>query len=82
MTSLQERARHCIITLLEIAPAVGIRFRESFCSDFTQLRGYLARIEDMSLAEDDVRRLENLTQNFLKEAARFCVRNANRSRQQ
>lgn len=45
----------------------SLQMRSEFESELETLKEYLSRIEQLSLAEDDVLRLEKATANFLEE---------------
>ncbi|WP_297827339.1 hypothetical protein [uncultured Desulfovibrio sp.] len=68
MSILQIRLKNCIQTILDLEPDMrsGIWGRH-FDEELSTLREYLQQVDHMSLAEDDVRRLENATASFLAE---------------
>ncbi|MBD5553383.1 MAG: hypothetical protein HDQ44_03495 [Desulfovibrio sp.] len=68
MTQLEKRALNCLETLLECGPGLCQRLACQLGQEFAQLRTFTAKVERMSLAEDDVLRLERLTNDFLREA--------------
>lgn len=68
MSRLQIRLKNCIQTILELEPdmrAAGAG--RSFDEDFASLKSFLTRIDSMNLAEEDVRRLEGVTDTLLAE---------------
>lgn len=68
MSVLQLRLKNCLQTILELQPAMRKVYRVNFAEDFSQLKSYLKRLDDMDLREEDVERLESMTADFLKEA--------------
>ena len=68
MSTLQLRLKNCIQTILELEPDMraGVLGRH-FDEELTILKDYLQQVDQMNLAEDDVRRLEKATATFLAE---------------
>lgn len=67
MSILQIRLKNCLQTILDLQPSMRKFYHVSFADDFSQLKSYLMRIDNMELAEEDVARLENMTSEFLRE---------------
>lgn len=69
MTShLYIRLKNCLQTILELeTDMASLQMRNEFQAELETLKEYLNRIENISLAEDDVLRLERATANFLEE---------------
>ena len=68
MTELQLRLKHCLETILEMEPAMNTKIvGKHFNMEFSILKNCLLKVDKMSLAEDDVKRLEIATANFLAE---------------
>lgn len=74
MSILHTRLRNCLAAILEIRPCLARNFRANLAADFDELQGHFARLEGMTLAEEDVARMERLTAAFLRQAAPACVR--------
>ncbi len=68
MNILEMRLRNCLQTLLEVEPALARHLRVNLAPDFKELQAWLARIGEMQLAEEDVRRIERLAFDFLRQA--------------
>jgi len=67
MSVLQIRLKNCLQTILDLQPCMRKIYRASFAEDFTRLKSYLLRVDNMDLKEEDVKQLENMTMEFLKE---------------
>lgn len=67
MSILQMRIKTCLQTLLDLQPAMRRIYQRNMAEDFSQLRAWLERVEQMPLAEEDVARIENITSELLKE---------------
>lgn len=69
MTShLHIRLKNCLQTILELeTDMASLQMRNEFQAELETLKEYLNRIENISLAEDDVLRLERATAKFLEE---------------
>ncbi|AAS96321.1 hypothetical protein [Nitratidesulfovibrio vulgaris] len=65
---LHSRLKNCLQTILDLEPDIG-RYdaSRSLMREFTMLKAFMERLEDMLLAEDDVRRIERATTHFLEE---------------
>ncbi|MDD4702025.1 MAG: hypothetical protein PHI96_07375 [Desulfovibrio sp.] len=68
MSKLQVRLKNCIQTILELEPDMkaGVWGRY-FDMELSSLKDYLLQVDQMDLAEEDVKRLENATATFLSE---------------
>ncbi|MFT4300733.1 MAG: hypothetical protein QM579_03180 [Desulfovibrio sp.] len=68
MSTLQVRLKNCIQTILELEPDMkaGVWGRY-FDMELSSLKDYLSQVDQMDLAEEDVKRLENATATFLSE---------------
>lgn len=68
MSKLQVRLKNCIQTILELEPDMkaGVWGRY-FDMELSSLKDYLLQVDQMELAEEDVKRLENATATFLAE---------------
>ncbi|MBB5143883.1 hypothetical protein [Desulfovibrio intestinalis] len=68
MSKLQVRLKNCIQTILELEPDMkaGVWGRY-FDMELSSLKDYLSQVDQMDLAEEDVKRLENATATFLSE---------------
>ncbi len=81
MSILRIRLKNCIQTILEFEP--DMRAHNGLCSfenEFSSLKTYLRRIDQMELAEEDVLELENVTSDFLAELEFARPRFAQRQR--
>lgn len=68
MSRLQVRLKNCIQTILELEPGMrSVSAAASFAEDFASLKRFLGRIDHMTLAEEDVQRLETATDALLAE---------------
>ena len=71
MSTLQLRLKNCLQTILELEPDMRSgRWGRSFDAELRTLRQYLRQVDQMDLAEDDVRRLETATTTLLAELRR------------
>lgn len=68
MSKLQVRLKNCIQTILELEPDMkaGVWGRY-FDMELSSLKDYLLQVDQMELAEEDVKRLESATATFLAE---------------
>lgn len=65
---LQLRLKNCLQTILELEPDLrALSVQEKFHEELKLIRNYLDRLEDMSLSEEEVTRLERATETFLGE---------------
>lgn len=68
MSRLQIRLKNCIQTILELEPGMrATGASRNFEEDFASLKTFLSRIDSMNLAEEDVLRLEGVTDTLLAE---------------
>lgn len=66
--SLQLRLKNCLQTILELEPALEqLEMGHVLLKDYATLRSFIEKLEDVSLQEDDVLRIELATSNFLDE---------------
>ena len=71
MSTLQLRLKNCLQTILELEPDLRSgRWGRCFDAELRTLRQYLRQVDQMDLAEDDVRRLETATTTLLAELRR------------
>lgn len=62
------RISNCLQTILDLEPALEkIEIGKSLLEEFSVLKEFLQKIETVSLNEDDVKRVEIATSNFLEE---------------
>lgn len=67
-SELHSRLKNCLQTILELEPALErVELRERFEHEFAMLKSYLEHLEQFSLKEDDVLRIEKATTSFLDE---------------
>ncbi|MDR2892382.1 MAG: hypothetical protein LBV80_04775 [Deltaproteobacteria bacterium] len=65
---LNSRLRNCLQTILELKEEMnGLSFDLIFFDEISVIRNFLRQIDDMSLCEDDVRRIEGATEQLLRE---------------
>lgn len=67
MSILQLRLKNCLQTILELEPGIGAEDMEFFSGDFTTIKAWLERIDQMELAEEEVLRLESATLRVISE---------------
>ena len=68
MSTFQIRIINCIHTILELEHDMRSgEWGRYFDMELSSLKDYLAQVDQMNLAEEDVRRLENATATFLAE---------------
>lgn len=67
MNILKIRLRNCLQTILELQPAMRKLYRANFAEDLCSLQKYIDLIDGMNLEEEDVERLEALTETFIRE---------------
>lgn len=67
MNVLKCRLRNCLQTILELQPAMRKLYRTNFAEDLCRLQKYMDLIDGMNLEEEDVARLESLTEAFIRE---------------
>lgn len=66
----QLRLKNCIQTILDLEPQMHENGEDSYDDEFSFLRNYLKKIDNMDLIEEDVLNLENVTSVFLAEIER------------
>lgn len=65
---LQMRLKNCLQTILELEPALErLELGHVLLKDYATLRSFIEKLEEVSLQEDDVQRIERATSNFLEE---------------
>ena len=67
MNILQLRLKHCLQTILDMQTRMDSGDALCFENDFSAVRGWLQRVEQLSLEEADVEQVETHTVNFLAE---------------
>ena len=65
MSQLKLRLKNCIQTILELEKGIRENRPEVFDSDFITLKNFLEQIDHITLVEEDVTQLENITVQFL-----------------
>lgn len=66
--ALQSRLRNCLQTILELEPALeGLELGHDLMKEFDMLKTFMEQLDEVELQEDDVRRIETATANFLEE---------------
>jgi len=66
--NLSARIENCLHTILELEPDLEqLQFGHYLLRDFTILKMFLSRVEEIEVQEQDVARIEAATENFLKE---------------
>ncbi|MDD6180570.1 MAG: hypothetical protein ACI33N_02125 [Desulfovibrionaceae bacterium] len=67
-TNLHSRLKNCLQTILELEDDIREDVqRSAFSEEFNKIRGFLERIEQMQLLEEEVARMERATATFLSE---------------
>jgi len=65
---LQSRLLNCLETIIELERDLErLDLGHVLLSEFSQLKDFMARIDQVSVDEEDVRRIEAATSNFLDE---------------
>lgn len=68
MSILQMRLKNCLQTILELEPDIRAgSWGEHFGKELHILKKYLAQVDHMKLAEEDVQHMEKITSTFLTE---------------
>lgn len=67
MSILQIRLKNCLQTILELEPVMRSSCRDVLAEDLKTLGNYLGKVDHMQLGEEEVARLERLTDRFLRE---------------
>ncbi len=66
--ALQSRLRNCLQTILELEPDLdGLELGHDLMKEFDTLKSFMEKLNVVELQEDDVRRIEIATANFLEE---------------
>lgn len=71
MSNLQIRLKNCLQTILELEPSMHENGELSFDSEFSSIKNFLSHIDQMELAEEEVRWMENVTVIVLSELAQL-----------
>ena len=67
-TNLHLRLKNCLQTILELEDDIQEELqRSAFSEEFTKIRTFLERVEQMQLMEEEVSRMEKATATFLSE---------------
>lgn len=73
-TLLRSRLKNCIETILDLEPALGeFEVGKEFLAEFSKLKNFMQRLNsvfgssDEFIEENDVKRIEAATANFLEE---------------
>lgn len=65
---LHSRLRNCLQTILDLESDLDrLALSGELMTEFSTLKTYMERLGDVSLEEDDVRRIERATAHFLEE---------------
>ncbi|HEU6437884.1 hypothetical protein FVW20_01695 [Desulfovibrio oxamicus] len=65
---LHSRLKNCLQTILELEPDLErLELGGELMQEFTVLKSFMERLDAVLLDEDDVRRIERATANFLEE---------------
>lgn len=66
--SLQVRLRNCLLTILELEPDLQrLEIGQELLEEYSVLRSFMDKLDEVLLEEEDVRRIERATANFLDE---------------
>ncbi len=67
-TTLQSRLLNCLETIIELERDLErLELGHVLLSEFSQLKTFMERIDQVTVDEEDVRRIEAATSNFLDE---------------
>lgn len=67
-TVLQSRLANCLETIIELERHLErLEFGHVLLSEFTQLKDFMEKIDQVAVNEEDVRRIEAATSHFLDE---------------
>lgn len=67
-TNLQSRLLNCLETIIELERDIErLELGHVLLAEFNQLKTFIERIDQVSVDEEDVRRIEAATSNFLDE---------------
>ncbi|NJB66900.1 hypothetical protein GGQ74_000540 [Desulfobaculum xiamenense] len=65
---LQTRLMNCLETIIELEQDLErLELGHVLLDEFSQLKAFMKRIDQVNVDEDDVRRIERATSNFLEE---------------
>lgn len=78
MSSLRIRLKNCLQTILELEPSMRENGGDSFDKEFSSIKSFLSRIDQMELAEEEVRWMEDVTVIVLSELAQLDLAPARR----
>lgn len=68
ITSHMVRITNCLQTILELEPELErLELGHSLLDEFVVLKSFLEKIDKVEVCEEDVRRIEQATANFLEE---------------
>lgn len=67
-SELHSRLKNCLQTILELEPELErLELGQELLKEFALLKSFVAKLEDITLVEDDVLRIEKATAHFLEE---------------
>lgn len=65
---LRTRLRICLQTILEMEPQLAsIELKDYLADEFSVLKEFIGKLDNVPLSEDDVKRVEEATMDFLAE---------------
>lgn len=68
VTTLQSRLLNCLETIIELERDIErLELGHVLLAEFNQLKTFMERIDQVAVEEEDVRRIEAATSNFLDE---------------
>jgi len=68
VTTLQSRLLNCLETIIELEQDIErLELGHVLLAEFNQLKTFMERIDQVAVEEEDVRRIEAATSNFLDE---------------
>lgn len=68
ITNLQSRLMNCLETIIELERELDrLELGHVLLSEFSQLKSFMEKIDQVAVDEEDVRRIEAATSNFLDE---------------
>ncbi|CAM2061461.1 conserved hypothetical protein [Desulfovibrionales bacterium] len=68
LIQLQVRLKNCLQTIVDLEPDLRrIELGQMLLMEYKVLKAFLERLNDASLVEDDVSRIERATESFLNE---------------
>ena len=71
MSDLQMRLKNCLQTILELEPGMHAKGEDSFDTEFSSIKSFLSHVDQMELAEEEVRWMEDVTVIVLSELAQL-----------